>query len=173
MYRMVWMLASMPIAIIALYIAVTFAHIPPVYLLPVAVIAVAAMEYLLIRWSLGRTEPSGGERTHRIGTTNSGEFERKSRIAEFALKGKRYSQQVIFEELRSALVERVASRSGMSSRRLVEAVAEKGTAQFFGHAALADLYERKFANDANDAKRLTGTEFAEQVNRIFESLEQY
>ncbi len=173
MHRMMWTLATLPLAIVALYIAATFARVPPVYLLPVAVIAVAAMEYLLIRWSLGRTEPSGGKNSSHARTASRGEFERKSRIGEFALRGKRYSQQVIFEELRSVLVERATSRSGISSRRLVEAVAEKGTAEFFGHVALADLYERKFTGDTDDVKQLTGAEFAEQVDRIFESLEQY
>ncbi len=72
------------------------------------------------------------------------------------------------------LVERASARNGMDARRLREVVAERGANDFFGSAVLAQLYERRFEEkDGQNAKGLSGREFAERMSSIFECFEKY
>lgn len=171
--RTTGLIVTISVATIGLYIAVTVAGIAPVYLLPVAISAAGAMEYLLIKWATGRTTPDA-QRTGSTDAVRHGRFERKSNIAGLALLGRRYSQQTLFEELRSMLVERASARNGIDARRLREVIAERGANDFFRNAVLAQLYERRFEeNDGQNGKGLSGREFVERMSSIFECLEKY
>ncbi|MBX8635498.1 MAG: hypothetical protein KIS30_07280 [Thermoplasmata archaeon] len=167
-------IALISLATIAAYAVVRLTGVPPLYLLPVAIVAAGGMEYMLITWALGLLEATPVTSKMPASTERESGFARKSRIAGMALDGRVYSQQIILAELRALLVERAAARNQVGYRQLTAIIDEKGAFGFFGNKPLAELYKSSFSGKVENAKMpASKKEFAEKIENAIECLEDF
>lgn len=141
---------------------------PAIAVLSVLLLGVA--EATLLYWVYGRTGSADRRLFTREEAKEQSRIARKEGLSLSALRGRAYSQEHLFSELKSVLVERTCAARMISHRQMRELASADGM-KLFGSELLLRLYNDSLMETSGKRpKPLPAGRFLELFNRLVEEI---
>ena len=135
-----------------------------------SIILLAVMEATLLYWIYGRTDSADRRLFVSVKTADQSRIAKREDLSLSALRGRAYSQERIFSELKSVLIERICAAKKISLRQMRELAAADGR-KLFGSDLLLRLYSDGLMETGRKRmKALPAGKFLELFNRLAEEI---